>query len=180
MEAPVSSAIQETTVRARQCLVNENSESYETLDSLFRRLEVIAREVMQDKLRGDYQGLVEKLEKGRVLTAEEQNTLELLIIGVARTYLQMESDFPAWKTKVDRLARELEALQASGVDSAEALLRVQGICLEAKTVLPEVTNYLRERERVERFESSIRSSLGVESGRLLADVVREMLQSGRM
>ncbi len=120
----------------------------------------MAREVMQDKLRGDYQGLVEKLEKGRVLTAEDQTTLELLIIGVARTYLQMESDFPAWKTKVDRLARELEALQASSVDSAEALLHVQGICLEAKTVLPELTNYLRERERVERFENSIRFQPG--------------------
>jgi hypothetical protein len=179
MFTPVSDSIQETVVRAQQCLVNENSEEYEALDSLFRRLEVVAREVFQDKLRSDYQGLVEKLEKRRVLTAEEQNTLELLIIGVARTYIKMEPDFPIWKTKVDRLARELEALQASGVDSADALLSVQGICLEAKAVLPELTNYLRERERVERFESSMRSSLGAESGQLLADVVREMMQSGR-
>jgi len=179
MFTPVSDSIQETIARARQCLVNENSEAYEVLDSLFHRLEVVAREVLQDKLRGDYQSLVEKLEKGRGLTAEEQSTLELLIIGVARTYLTMESDFPVWKTRVDRLARELEALQASGVDSADALLRVQGICLEAKAVLPELTNYLRERERVERFESTMRSSLGVESGQLLADVVREMMQSGR-
>jgi hypothetical protein len=179
MEDPVSSTIQETTARARQCLASENSEGYEALDSLFRRLEAVAREVLQDKLRRDQQSLVEKLEKGLVLTADEQHTLELLIIGVARTYLEIETDFPAWRTKVDRLARELEALQAGGVDSAEALLRVQGICLEAKTVLPELTNYLRERERVERFENSMRSSLGVENGQLLADVVREMLQSGR-
>jgi hypothetical protein len=179
MFTPVSDSIQETVARARQCLAHENSEAYEALDSLFRRLEVVAREVLQDKLRGDYQGLVEKLEKGRVLTADEQSTLELLIIGVARTYLQMEPDFPTWKIKVDGLARELEALQASGVESADALLRVQGICLEAKAVLPELTNYLRERERVERFENSMRSSLGVESGQLLADVVREMMQSGR-
>jgi hypothetical protein len=179
MFTPVSASINETVAKARQCLVNENSEGYETLDSLFRRLDAVAREVFQDKLRNDYQGLVEKLEKGRVLTPDEQNTLELLIIGVARTYLQMESDFPAWKTKVDRLARELEALEASGVDSTDALLRVQSVCLEAKTVLPELTNYLRERERVERFETSVRSSLGAESGQLLADVVREMMQSGR-
>ncbi len=136
MEAPVSIAIQEATARARQCLVNENSESYEALDSLFRRLEVIAREVLQDKLLGDSQDLVEKLEKGRVLTAEEQNTLEILIIGVARTYLQIESDFPAWKTKVDRLARELEALQASGDDSADALSRVQGSAWRQKQSCP--------------------------------------------
>ena len=58
-------------------------------------------------------------------------------------------------------------------------MRVQSVCLEAKTVLPELTNYLRERERVERFETSMRSSLGAESGQLLADVVREMMQSGR-
>jgi hypothetical protein len=179
MLTPVTDSINETVSRARQCLVNENSEGYEALDSLFRRLEVIAREVFQDRLRSDYQTLVEKLEKGRVLTADEQNTLELLIIGVARTYLQMESDFSAWKTKVDSLARDLEALAASGADSTDALLRVQSICLEAKTVLPELTNYLRERERIERFENSLRSSLGVESGQLLADVVREMLQSGR-
>jgi hypothetical protein len=179
MFTPVSDSINETIARARQCLTNENSEGYEALDSLFRRLEAVAREVFQDKLRSDYQGLVEKLEKGRVLTADEQNTLELLIIGVARTYLQMETDFPTWQTKVDRLARELEALEASGVDSTDALLRVQCICLEAKTVLPELTNYLRERERVERFENSMRSSLGAESGQLLADVVREMMQSGR-
>jgi hypothetical protein len=179
MEDPVLSTIEETTSRARQCLANENSEGYEALDSLFRRLEAVAREVFQDQLRRDYQSLVEKLEKGRVLTADEQKTLELLIVGVARTYLEIETDFPTWRTKVDRLARELEALAASGVGSAEALLRVQGICLEAKAVLPELTNYLRERERVERFENSLRSSLGIENGQLLADVVREMLQSGR-
>jgi len=179
VSTPVSDSIQETVAKARQCLVNENSEGYEALDSLFRRLEVVAREVLQDKLRLDYQSLVEKLEKGRVLTPDEQNTLELLIIGVARTYIQMETDFPTWKTKVDRLARELDALQASGSDSTDALLQIQGICLEAKAVLPELTNYLRERERVERFENSLRSSLGVESGQLLADVVRDMMQSGR-
>jgi hypothetical protein len=176
----LSTTIQETTTKAQQCLVDENSESYEALDSLFRRLEVVAREVMHDRLRSETAGLIEKLEKGRVLTAEEQQTLELLMIGVAHTYLQMESDFPAWKTKVDRLAHELEALQASNADSPEILLRIQGICQQAKTVLPELTHYLRERERVERFENSMRSNLEIESGRLLADVVRDMLQSGRM
>ncbi len=180
MHARLSDSIQSTIDKIRQCREQETSENYEALDGLFRRLNIQAREAIHAALRREARQISDKLEKGRQLTLEEQETLATLIVGVARTYLDLETDYSAWKAKVERLAGEIEALEADNLNSAPELLRLQALCLQARNVLPNLTYYLRERERVERFETSMQSRLDLQSSKFLAEVLREMLQSARL
>jgi len=180
MNNPLIDYIKATQERSRQCLEQETSENYEVLDNQFRQLGVMARELLQASLQGQYRSIADKLEKGKPLSQEERQVLETLIIGEARAYQEQEKDFTAWVDKVSDLARELNALEARGVESSQDLIQLQALALQARAVLPALTYYLRERERIQRFENSMQSELSEASGRLLADVLREMMQSGRM
>ena len=180
MTTVLSGNIQSLVNRVRESLAGENSENFEALDNQFRQLGVLAREVLQERIGGEYRTLIDKLEKGKPLTLPEQEALEMLIVGEARAYIQQETDYKNWLDKIDRLTRELERLEASGLNTQEELLRLQAVCQQAKTVLPGITYYLRERERTDRFDASMRDELDPSQGRFLADIVREMMQSTKM
>jgi hypothetical protein len=166
--------------KSRQCHEQETSENYEVLDTQFRQLGMMAREIMQERMRSQYRGIADKLEGGVPLTLQERELVDTLIVGEARSYLKQEADFENWKSKVDRLAGQLGVLEATGVESSQQLLELQALALQARTVLPAITYYLRERERIERFESNMQTELSATSGRFLADILREMMQSSRM
>lgn len=180
MSSRLSDPIQETIHKSRQCLEQGTSEDYETLHNLFRRLESLAREELQTKFRREARQISDKLEKGRTLSPTERETLELLMIGAARAYLALEADFDLWKAKVERLTSEVEALDANELAGEQQLLRLQALCLQGYSVLSNLTYYLRERERVDRFENSLSASLDAQSGKFLAEVLRGMMQSVRL
>jgi hypothetical protein len=162
---PLTNFIKATVEKSRTCAEKETSENYESLDNMLRQLGVMARELMQDQLKNAYRNIAEKLENGTPLSPSEQDTLDCLIVGDARAYLAQEQDFANWRARLS---------------TTQELLSLQAVCLEAKAVLPDITYYLREKERIERFESSTRNALTAESGKLLAEVVEEMMQSPRM
>jgi len=180
MSNPLAEFMKAAQEKARQCHEQETSENYEVLDTQFRQLGMMAREIMQERLRNQYRNIADKLEDGVPLTPQEREMVDTLIVGEARSYVNQETDFESWKSKVDRLASELGVLEATGVESSQQLLELQGLALQARTALPAITYYLRERERIERFENNLQSELSASSGRLLADILREMMQSSRM
>jgi hypothetical protein len=141
---------------------------------------MMAREIMHEQLRSQYRSIADKLEDGVPLTLQERELVETLIVGEARSYVNQEADFESWKGKVDHLASQIGVLEATGVESSQQLLELQALALQARTVIPAITYYLRERERIELFEKNIQSELSASSGRLLADILREMMQSSRM
>ncbi len=177
---PLTNFIKATVEKSRTCAEKETSENYESLDNMLRQLGVLARELMQDQLKNAYRNIAEKLENGTSLSPSEQETLDCLIVGEARAYLEQEKDFANWKDRMDRLTQEIVRLEEGGLSTTQELLHLQAVCLEAKAVLPDIIYYLREKERIERFENSTRNALTAESGRILAEVVEEMMQSPRM
>ena len=177
---PLTNFIKATVEKSRTCAEKETSENYESLDNMIRQLGVLARELMQDQLKNAYRNIAEKLENGTPLSSAEQETLDYLIVGDARAYLAQEKDFANWKARVDSLTQEIVRLEAAGLATTQELLNLQAVCLEAKAVLPDITYYLREKERIERFETSTRTAITAESGKILAEVVEEMMQSPKM
>jgi len=176
----LSGNIQSLLNRAHESLKRENSEGFEALDNQFRQLGVLARETLQERLGGECRTLIDKLENGKPLTLPEQETLEMLIVGEARAFIQQESDYKNWQAKIEQLTREIEQLEASGLKTHQDLLNLQAVCSQARMILPGITYYLRERERAERFEASMRDELDASQGKFLADIIREMMQSGKM
>ncbi len=180
MKDPTLSAqISKTVEVAKRCFETESVTDYEELDRRVVELEGTAREVFQGKLRVQYLSIAEKLDRGAEITAQERQALELLIIGEAKHYLKYENDFENWKRELKRLAEEIEKVQARGSESIEEVMHLQALCREAKGVLPDITFYLREKERIVRFEDTMRETLDPEARRFLAEIIKGMMESSK-
>jgi hypothetical protein len=179
MDPTLLAQISETVEVAKRCFETESVTDYEELDRQVIGLETTAREAFQDKLKDEYLSIAEKLESGAEITPAEREALELLIIGEAKHYLKYENDLENWKKELKRLAGEMEKVPASGSESIEDVMHLQALCREAKGVLPDITFYLREKERIKRFEDTMRETLDPEARRFLAEIIKGMMESSK-
>ncbi|MGD9094010.1 MAG: hypothetical protein PVF74_14270 [Anaerolineales bacterium] len=176
MNTSISLQVDEMLKVVQQCLTNERVTDCEELDRLVSDLAKTAREAYQAQLRSECGYIVEKLETGESLTSQEYGALELLIIGEAKYYLKEENDFENWKHELKRLTSEIENLNRGDLSSIEELMQLGALCTDARRLLPGISFYLRERERVRRFEENTRK-IDQSTGKFLASVIKEMLQS---
>lgn len=178
---PVVAKLKETLEAAARAFESKASTAYDTFDWNVRELEVLAREDFQAKLGHAYLIILNKLEKGEPLTSQEWEMVNLLVIGEAKYYLQHENDFENWQAEIKRLVNEMEQVESStGLDDVDSLLRMRALCRDARGVLSSITYYLQEKERVDRFKETTGGALDLETGRILADVIRGMMTSDKM
>jgi hypothetical protein len=149
----------------------------EMLEQKLRALDGLARELFQESLRETYVSIATKLERGARLDVAEREALELLFTGEAKYYLKTENNFHDWLEELRRLMEELRAVEEGGIRSLDELLHLQALCKDAGHVLPELQFYLREQERVRRFQDSMHGELDRESGRMLAAMIRDLMAS---
>ena len=179
MDTELFSQIEETLMAADRCTDQALAQDYETLDVQVRQLEATAREAFQEHLKKQYWTIAEKLEAGTPLNQEEHEALELLIVGEAEYFLAEEEHFEDWRDALRELMAEIEDVGETGIDTIDDLMYLQAICLDASKVLPEITFYLRQKERIRRFKEGTRE-IDREAGKLLASTIREMMASDRM
>ncbi len=158
----------------------DSSEAYEKLYTEIYALENLARETFQYQYRKDYEAVVEKLQTGDRLTEEDKQLLAQLVIADAKSYVKHAKEFETWKDQIGRLLSELNDIQNKGVRSTDDLLHIQALCRDLRSVLPDLTFYLRERERVQSYENNDIQALHPELKKLLAEVIDAMMKSDKM
>lgn len=158
----------------------DTSEAYERLYNEIYKLESMARETFQYQYRQDYQSVVEKLQNGDRLTEADKQLLSQLVVADAKSYVKHAKEFENWKEHIDRSLSELRSIQSQGVQTTDDLLHIQSICRDLRSVLPDITFYLRERERVQGYEENDIQSLSPEMKKLLAEVIDAMMKSDKM
>ena len=159
---------------------HDTSEAYEPLYTIINDLEHLARESFQQQYRNEYQAVIEKLENGERLSDEDKQLLAELVIADAKSYVKREKEFETWKNQIDRLLSELRSYQSKGVHTTDDLLHIQSICRDLRSVLPDITFYLRERERIQSYERNDIQSLSPELKKMLAEVIEAMMKSDRI
>ena len=176
----VQNSIQETLSTAKQAAGKTQSHPYQNLDNQIRQLANMAREGFQAQVKPAYPGLLKKLEAGASLTDEEYRLLRLLIVGEADYYIEHENDLQNWHAELDRLLDQIKTLQDTGLQSIDQYLHLQALCHDATRIIPNLVHFYREQERVERFEEATANGINKESGKILADIIKEMMHSDRM
>jgi hypothetical protein len=180
----MSKKIEEKTAiilkQGTRSLDDDTSEAYERLYTIINELEKLARETYQHQYRNDYQAVIEKLENGEHLSDEDKQLLAELVIADAKSYVKHQKEFETWKDQVDRLLSELRSYESKGVQTTDDLLHIQAICRDLRSVLPDITFYLRERERIQSYEQNDIQSLSPELKKMLAEVVQAMMKSNRL
>lgn len=169
--------IVETAGRVFDIATDQN---YEMLSGDIQTLEGLAREAFQTRLDELLRPILAKLENDVPLTATEQDTLKLVIVGEAQYYVKSENDVENWQAEAKRLVKALEELQLADLDEIDTLLKMQALCREAMRVVPDLAFYFRQKERVENFEQTTAGRMDAETGRMLANLIKEMLSSDKM
>ena len=165
---------------ASKSFKSESSANYLEFQDMVNDLEGLARETFQAKLEDMYWSILARLEEGKPLTAAEHNILELLMIGEAKYYLKSENEVEHWRTELKRLIEEIKKQQAAGVDEIDSLMQLRALCREAQRVLPDITYFFREKERVRQFEEATEGAIDTEPRRSLANLIKEMMESDQM
>lgn len=168
----VSAKLKETLDLAARSFEAERSDGYDVLREELEELETLARRTFQD--HEDCRALVSKLEKGTPLSADDLNTLKLVMVGDADYYLKYDDDFERSKAELQKIIGEIGKLQASNLD-VDGLMHLRVLCREACSVALPTTHYLEQKERVGKFEEATKDGIDRESGKALADIVREIL-----
>ena len=179
MNSKIDSVIEKLVNVSEQSLKTQNSGQFQQADMLINQLQTQAREQFQSDAVAQYGSVLRKLEAGDPLTGEEQAALELLIVGRAKYYLKEETDFNSWIDEYKRLVSEIDRLRASDDQSLESLMELQALCIDAGRVVADISFYLEEKERFQRFQESTRE-IDLQESAMLANMIRTMLGSGMM
>ncbi len=178
--ADVDSQIETVLQAAAQALDSAGSGGYNAVITHLSRLDGQAREALQARLEQHLWPVVEKLENDQPLAAAEQEMLQLLLVGDAKSYVKAEAQVENWRSEARRLLEEIRRVQADGLEGLDNLIRLQALCREAMRVLPDLAFYYEERERARRFEEAMQDELDRETRRTLANLIKEMLTSDKV
>jgi hypothetical protein len=175
--AMVHDALSQAVALGRPALAAPRVESMEQFDEMLRKLDGLCRETFQETLRDGYEVIARKLDRGTPLSVSERQALALLFTGEAAYYLKTENNYHDWIDELNRLVGELSRIGAEGIGSLADLMHVQALCRDAMHVTPEVTYYLREKQRIAQFRESVSGAISPEGGRLLARMIRDLMAS---
>jgi hypothetical protein len=170
----IKAAIDKVLLLASNCEKNETSENYELMEDQIGELEALSREGFQSKI--DFASLLPKLEKAKPLTPTDLKTLELLLVGDAESYLKYETELDEWRQECRRILAEIASLRSSNLD-IDGFLRLRALCREAQRVLPDLFFYYEQKERAAHFDAAIKGTIDQDGYRVLAMMVRNMLES---
>jgi hypothetical protein len=176
----VISQIDQALAAAGQALKVEDSAAYHAAMMQVGQLDAQAREALQSRLNDHLWPVVAKLENGDSLAAAEQDMLQTLLVGDAKSYLKNEARVESWKSEIERLAEEIRRLQAGGLGELSSLTQLQALCREAMRILPDLAFYYEEQERARRFDEAMRGAIDRDTRRTLANLIKEMLASAKI
>lgn len=176
----VISQIDQTLAAAEQSLKAENSVAIQAAIAQVGQLDAQARETLQARLNEHLWPVVAKLENGDSLAAAEQDMLQTLLVGDAKSYVKNEDRVESWKSEIERLAEEIRRLQAGGLNELSSLTRLQALCREAMRILPDLAFFYEEKERAHRFDEAMRGAIDRDTRRTLANLIKEMLASDKV
>ena len=170
----IQGAIDKALQLATKAAESESSENYELLEDQVGFLESQSREAFQAKV--DVGSLLPKLQKAQPLTASDLKVLEQLVVGDAESYLKYETDLDEWKQECKRIMAEIASLRSAPVD-ADGLMHLRALCREAQRVLPDLFFYYEQKERAAHFQAATKGTIDAEGYRVLAMMVKNMIES---
>jgi hypothetical protein len=180
MTEKISSAVSIVYTKGNQSLQTDTADTYERLYVQIHELEKMARETFQYQFRRNYELVVEKLKNNEYLTDDDKKLITQLVVADAKSYVKYENDFENWKDEIVRLLSELKKVQDKGINSTDDLLHIQALCRDLRSVLPDITFYLSERERIQGYEKNDLNALPPELKSFLADFVKGLMESDKM
>lgn len=170
----LTEAIQNLKVTASAALASECVQEFTDFEKYVNEVEAYVRETQQAMWADEAKATVKNLETGRPLTPADLDIIRMFLISDAVSYLEHENNYGDWKRELTRLMDDL-ARRANTVDR-DTIGDLRGVLKDAIRLVPDIRNYLDEKQRVAKFEDAI-NTLDDASRKMLARLMNEQLTS---
>ena len=170
----LSDTIQNLKDAGEAALAGESAQQFADFEKYVNEVEAYVREVQQAYWADKAKVTIKSLEKGEPLTQSDKEVIRTFLISDAQHYLQLENNFGDWKRELQRLMDDL--VRRSNMVDRDSVANIRGVLKDAIRLVPDIRNYLEERQRVSKFEQAL-NSLDDASRQMLVRLVREQLRS---
>lgn len=164
----------ELTAMARAALMHQTSEDFNALERYLAEVEGYVREMQQSMWAREVKTAISHVEGGSPLTAADQEVIRAFLISDAEHYVALENNFPDWCQELQRLMDDL-AKRVNTVDRSN-IAELRAVMKDAQRLVPDIRNYLDEKQRIERFEQAL-SNLDASSRKMMGKILREAIES---
>lgn len=161
----------------KEARASGSAEAFEQLEAALGRRRDLLRETLQEQTAAAIREIIDKLQGNQALTPEDHNYIRWWIVGEAEGHLHGE-DFQGRWDRFQRLGEELGAYESREV-SGQELLVLEGILEDAARLATELRRMLEDKERIVRFEGSMRN-LDEDGRQFLARMLQGKLESSEI
>jgi hypothetical protein len=172
----LSDTIQSLKDSAEGAIQSQTLEQFEALETYVADVESYVREVQQAMWAEEAKQTLRKLDKNDTLEACDLDLLRVFLISDAERYLAVENNFADWIAELRRLMDDLVRRMAT-VDR-HTIADVRGVLKDASRLVPDIRNFLDEKQRVAKFESAV-MHLDAASRKMLAKLLAEQITSSK-
>ena len=155
----------------------EDHSSYSKLSIIASDMEQLLREHVQDETLSEITKIIRKLSSGDELSPQEVAFVRLWLVSDAESYLRHENNYRDWLQEIGRLYHEILGFKNINLD-VERSLQVRSLLLDLMRTLGSINFFLQQKERVVRFEESIKQ-LDDDERRLIIDLLKSKMKSDR-
>lgn len=149
--------------------------SLNALSAALASLDDELREQIQAVTATQVTPLIDKLRADGPIGPADLELIRLWLIGDAEYYVQMEKNFPAWVSELDRLIGVLRQLREESM-TPSSMSRMEATVRDALRVASDIAFYRQQEERIRSFQNATKS-LSREDKQALAEILKQKLHS---
>lgn len=117
--------------------------------------------------------IIQKLEKNQPVSDEEKDFVRLWVVGDAQGLTRMKDVLQDALSEFQKLSDLIQDFE-NKKESVTELVNLHGVLEDSLRVVAEVTHFLEDQERIERFEKAIKD-LDREESKFIAKILHEEL-----
>jgi len=159
---------------AKSALANESAGDFEAFERYLNEVDAFVRETQQSLWADEARATLRRLEKGDPLNNQDSELIRAFLVSDAQGYLAHENNYNDWIKELKRLVDDV--CKRANTVGRETIADLRGVLKDAIRLVPDIRNYLDEKQRVEKFEQAL-GTLDKSSREMLVRLLREQLRS---
>lgn len=170
----LSDTIQRLKESADGAITQPTLVQFEAFETYVAQVESYVREVQQSMWSEEALQTIHKLEKNEPLETCDLDLLRVFLISDAQRYLALENNFTDWTNELSRLMEDL--VRRVGTVDRHTIADLRGVLKDAMRLVPDIRNFLDEKQRVAKFENAL-NDFDATSRKMLIKLLSEQLAS---
>jgi len=155
-------------------LTSQTIDDFVRFERMLNEVAAVTRETQQSMWATEAARTIKSLENGEPLTEADKDLIRTFLVSDAEQYLTVENNYGDWLSELTRLVADMKARACTA--DRHTIGELRGVLKDAIRLVPDIRNYLDEKQRVEKLSAALQT-LDPAAREMLAKLLREQLRS---